>query len=106
MQAASTEKASTARSRNIVKCHGSVQKEAGRKHPRSVIPRTLPCHPERSAAKSKDFTVSHIKIPRPRREAGEGLRENWFARQIARTEGAIGISAEMPAIEIPRLRSG
>ena len=25
--------------------------------------------------------------PRPRREAGEGLRENWFARQIAHTEG-------------------
>ena len=29
-----------------------------------------------------------------------GRDENWFARQIARTEGAIGISAEMPAIEI------
>ena len=40
------------------------------------------------------------EIFRPRREAGEGLRENWFARQIARTEGAIGISEEMPAIEI------
>ena len=42
-------------------------------------------------------------IPRPRREAGEGLRENWFARQIARTEGANGISAEMPAIELLRM---
>ena len=38
------------------------------------------------------------KTHRPRREAGEGLRENWFARQIARAMGACGISAEMSAI--------
>jgi len=33
----------------------------------------------------------------PRREAGEGLRENRFARQIARAEGAAVISAETTA---------
>ena len=38
----------------------------------------------------------------PRREAGGGLRENWFARQIARTAGASVTSAEVTAIEIPR----
>ena len=41
------------------------------------------------------------KNPRPRREAGEGLRENWFARKIARIKDAFGISEEMPAIWNP-----